>query len=341
MKKSNIEQLKEVLNGGAKKIVVTSHLNPDGDAVGSSLALCEWLKIKGHKATVVLPNEAPKSLHFTKGFSTILHYTKQTSHCERVIGEADIIFAVDYNDIATRIGRLGDYLVTKKDKYKILIDHHLSPPEGIYDIMFSDPKISSTSLLVSNIIRDMGEWDKVTISLAENIYLGMMTDTGNFSFGHLTAEVYRTIADLVDIGVSPVDLNIAISHQQRKERLQLMGFALYEKMVILPELKSAYMWLTAEELTRMNFVEGDLESVVNIPLTIEGIENSAIFIDKGELIKISLRSMGAVGLDMNSFARKYFIGGGHRNAAGAKSFETMQKTIDNYIEGLKIELNKE
>ncbi len=234
---------------------------------------------------------------------------------------------------------MGDYLVDKKDNLKILIDHHLSPPEGIFDIVFSDSNISSSALLVSSIIKGMGDWNCITSSIARNIYLGMSTDTGNFSFGNLTADTYRTVAELVDKGVSPVDLHIAISLQERQERVRLMGFALYEKLVILPELKSAYISLTANELSRMNFIEGDLEGVVNIPLSIKGIENSAIFIDKGELIKISLRSMGDIGLDMNSFARKYFIGGGHRNAAGAKSFSAMEETINRYIEGLQIELN--
>lgn len=184
----------------------------------------------------------------------------------------------------------------------------------------------------------MGDLHSITIDIANNLYLGMMTDTGNFSYGLLSGDLYRAVANLVDVGVSPVGMNIQISNQQSENRMRFMGYALSEKMVVLPELKSAYIWFTTDELARFNYAEGDAEGIVNMPLSIAGIVNSAIFIQKPDLIKISLRSQDSDGLDMNRFARTYFIGGGHRNASGGKSFHSIGETIEKYVRGLEIEM---
>lgn len=332
-----IEQLKEILSG-VKNIVITSHLNPDGDAVGSSLAAAEWLRRKGHHVTVILPNDAPASLHFAAGYHEILFVIHCEKLCRQKIAEADVIFSMDYNDLSTRIGHIGDYILSLDDKVRVLIDHHLSPPEEMYTLSLADEKVSSTSFLLYTIIEQMGDLHSVSIDMANNLYLGMMTDTGNFSYGLLGGDLYRAVAYLVDTGVSPVQMNILISNQQSENRMRFMGYALYEKMVVLPQLKSAYIWFTSEELERFGYVEGDAEGIVNLPLSIAGIVNSAIFIQKPDLIKISLRSQDKDGLDMNRFARTYFIGGGHRNASGGKSFHSIGETIEKYVKGLEIEM---
>lgn len=332
-----IEHLKAIL-GTSKKIVITSHINPDGDAIGSSLAIAEYLTLKGHAVTVLLPNDAPQSIRFAAGYDNILIFM----HCERLcrerLAEADIIFSMDYNDISTRIGPMGEYILSLQDKIRVLIDHHLAPPLEMYTLSLADETASSTSYLVYDTIMRMDDKVLMTLDMASNIYLGMMTDTGNFSYGLLSGELYRAVASLVDIGVSPVKMNIIISNQQSENRMRFMGYALYEKMVVLPELKSAYIWFTTEELERFGYQEGDAEGIVNMPLSIAGIVNSAIFIQKAELIKISLRSQDSEGLDMNQFARTYFIGGGHRNASGGKSYHTIGETIEKYVRGLEIEM---
>lgn len=332
-----IEQLKEILSA-PKRIVITSHINPDGDAIGSSLSIADYLSLRGHAVTIILPNDAPSSLRFAAGYEKILIFM----HCERLcrerLAEADVIFSMDYNDISTRIGPMGDYILSLQDKIRVLIDHHLAPPLEMYSLSLSDETASSTSYLVYDTIVRLGDKSLLTLDMANNIYLGMMTDTGNFSYGLLSGELYRAVASLVDIGVSPVKMNIIISNQQSENRMRFMGYALYEKMVVLPELKSAYLWFTTEELERFNYQEGDAEGIVNMPLSIAGIVNSAIFIQKNDLIKISLRSQDSEGLDMNHFARTYFVGGGHRNASGGKSYHTIGETIEKFVSGLEIEM---
>lgn len=332
-----IERLKDILSG-KKNIVITSHLNPDGDAVGSSLAAAEWLRMKGHCVTVILPNDAPSTLHFTAGYGGILFVLHAEKLCRQKIAEADVIFSLDYNDLSTRIGHIGDYILSLENKVRVLIDHHLAPPEEMYTLSLANERASSTSYLLYTIIEQMGDLHSITIDIANNLYLGMMTDTGNFSYGLLSGDLYRAVANLVDVGVSPVGMNIQISNQQSENRMRFMGYALSEKMVVLPELKSAYIWFTTDELARFNYAEGDAEGIVNMPLSIAGIVNSAIFIQKPDLIKISLRSQDSDGLDMNRFARTYFIGGGHRNASGGKSFHSIGETIEKYVRGLEIEM---
>lgn len=335
----NISKLNEII-AKAKSVVITSHLNPDGDAVGSSLAICEWLTNKGIKTTVILPNEPPQSLRFVEGYELIRFYSVDEALCQEIISEADTLFAMDYNDISSRIGDMGAFILQQEGLVKVLIDHHLAPPVEQYNLSLSDPAQSSTSFLVAKIIKEYGDWGEVTASMANNIYLGMMTDTGNFSYGQLTSEVYRIVGDLVDKGVSTVDMSIKVMQQQSENRLRLMGYAISRKMVILPEYKCAYIWLTAQELERFSYVEGDIEGLVNMPLSMAGVVSSAIFVEKKEIIKISLRSQGDEGFDMNNFARTYFIGGGHRNAAGGKSYKPIKSVIRDFVAGLKLESEK-
>lgn len=335
----NISRLKEIISK-AKNVVITSHLNPDGDAVGSSLAVNEWLRNKGINSTVILPNEPPASLRFVGGYEDIKFYATDEVACREIIDNADTLFSMDYNDIATRIGDMGSYILQKEELVKVLIDHHLAPPVEKFNLSLADPTASSASFLAARIIKDCGDFGELTLQMANNIYLGMMTDTGNFSYGNLTSEVYRIVADLVDKGVSTVDMSIQVMQQQSENRLRLMGYAISKKMVILKKYKCAYIWLTAEELERFSYVEGDVEGLVNMPLSMAGVVSSALFIEKKELIKISLRSQGDEGFDMNNFARTYFIGGGHRNAAGGKSYKPMRSVIRDFKAGLKLENEK-
>ena len=333
----NFPELKEILSS-QKNIIVTGHLNPDGDAIGSSLAIGEWLSLKGHNVTIILPNDPSLALRKMAGYSKILIYLECEKLCRSKIEEADVIFSMDYNDISTRIGHMGEYVLSLENKYKILVDHHLNPPLDMFNLSFSDSNVSSTSYLVYNIIEAMGDVDMINLDMANNLYLGMMTDTGNFSYGQLKGDLYRAIGTLVDKGVSPTRVNIDIFSNQSESRMRLMGYALCEKMVVMPDLKSAYIWFTTEDLEKFNYLEGDAEGIVNLPLSIKGIVNSAIFTQKNDLVKISLRSQDADGLDMNKFARTYFIGGGHRNASGGKSHHTIEETIDIFVKGLEIEI---
>lgn len=316
-----------------RKVVVISHLNPDGDAIGATVALSQILRKMGCDCVGITPNTPPENLMKINGVEQLLFYRSTPDAVAQKIAEAETIFCVDFNDIDTRIDKLGELIRANTHSVKILIDHHQSPPEGMYDMLFSDVAKSSTSLMIYEVIERIGKCDLIDRQIAEALFIGMMTDTGNFTYGNLTGELYRILGHLVDKGVRPNALYSKLFNSQTESRVRLMGFALNEKMVVIPELKCGYIALNAEELKRYNFSEGDLEGVVNIPLSIAGISNSALFLEKSSLTKISLRSL-CEGIDMNQFAREHYIGGGHINAAGGKWFGSLEETVEIFTKGL-------
>ncbi len=321
-----IEDLRKLLEVPSQKIVIVAHINPDGDAVGSSLAWREALTGMGkdHRVTCVVPNKYPYFLDWMTGIESLTIFKgDETGIARRAIEEADLIFFLDFNSVA-RLEELGELLVSNTRAKRILIDHHLSPAEG-FDVVFSDPKASSTSFLVYDIIEKLWGVGVITRTIAESLYVGMMTDTGNFSFSYLTPELYRSVAVLAETGIDIPAIHNSVYNGYTVGRARLFGYAINRKMEILHNGTVAYMSLLEGEMRRYQFQPGDSEGFVNYPLTIKTMKFSAIFIEHRKFIRISLRSRGEVDVDL--FARKYFEGGGHHNAAGGKSFKTMDETI--------------
>lgn len=318
-----------------KKIVILSHQNPDGDAIGSALALRRFLVNTGHEATVILPNESADIMSFLSGFETVIYNNREAERAAEVIEKAEIIFFVDLNDVKTRIGDVHTAVEKNTTALRAIVDHHVNTPDPSIDFIYTDNTASSTGLLIYRLINEMGMADKIDIDTANSLYVGMMTDTGNFSYGFLTEELFETVATFIRIGVSPQKINGAIYNRNSEERMRLWGYAMSEKMVILRDLKTAYIALTTEELRRFKYKEGDTEGLANVPLSIEGIENAALFSEKEGFVRISLRSTGAEGEDMNTFARETYNGGGHRNASGARSKESMERCVVKFVEGMR------
>ncbi len=330
---SDISKLQKFLQRPAKMVLI-GHMNPDGDAVGSLLAWGEYLERKGHHVTLLVPNDPPLFLRSMDGFSQLRSFRMEEVSLVNAIKEAEVIFAMDFNEMETRIGALSEALKMNDKAARILIDHHLNPPLEQFDLSFSDSAASSTALIVYRLIRDLGDLDSLTLSMAKNIYIGMMTDTGNFSYGHLTGELYRIIADLVERGVAPAELNVQIFNVYSESRMRLIGYSLHKKMTLL-NANTAYVTLSMAELNYFHYRPGDTEGLVNMLLSIGGVNLSALFTETNECIKISLRSQGANAVDVNQFARTWFSGGGHRNAAGAKSFASMEETLRRFEEGVR------
>lgn len=330
--------IKDILKE-SKRAVVVSHMNPDGDAIGSSIALCNILNSIGIESTVILTNPPAPNLRLISGIKDIVYHFDTPEKSSAIIKDCDLIFCVDFNNIEERILNLKDPILANKTAKKILIDHHQSPPENVFDIMYSDVKKSSTCLMVYNLIKSLDLMSHIDLPTAEALYIGMITDTGNFTYGNLTSELFSAVASLMEKGVRPNILYSRMFNSQTESQIRLRSYALYEKMYINKELKCGYITLTKKDLKKFNFIEGDLEGLVNIPLSIEGVLNSAIFIEKNDIIKISLRSL-LDGVDVNAFAREHFIGGGHINAAGGKSLTDINATVDTYIKGLKTLYNK-
>lgn len=310
-----------------KKAVVTCHISPDGDAIGSNLALALLLQNLGKKATVITPDDAPEDMAFLSGYDSIISYKQRPEDADRIINEADTIFCLDFNGIK-RVGAMGDTLRNAK-AYKVMVDHHLYP-EDFCNIVISMPEMTSTCELLYRIIMQSGHSELITLPVAEGIYTGMMTDTGNFSYNSNKASLYTIVADLVGRGVNKDRIHKLTIGTSPENRLRLNGYALAEKMTLYPEHKASLIILTKEDLDRFNYQVGDTEALANMPLAIPTVIWSTFMRQEKNYVKISMRSEGDFAV--NTLCTKYFNGGGHANAAGGEFKGTMEEAIKTYFQ---------
>lgn len=327
----NFEDIQAVKNllSEPQKIVIVPHKNPDGDAVGSTLALWHYLKYRGQEATVVVPNDYPKFLKWMSGNDQILNFERENSQAKSRIEAATLIFTLDFNHLG-RIGQMEEPF-RKLTVPFVMIDHHQEPSDYA-EIMYSDVTMSSTCEMVYNFIEYLGDADSITPEMANCLYTGIMTDTGSFKFSSTTAKTHRVVAQLIEKGAESTKIHHRVFDTNTPGRLHLLGTAL-NNMVILEQYKAAYITLSQDELDAHKYQKGDTEGFVNYGLTLEGIIFAAIFIENTEegIIKISFRSVGD--FSVNEFARKHFEGGGHTNAAGGKSDASLKETTT-YFESL-------
>ncbi len=326
--KKKISELSRLL-AQCHNVVITCHISPDGDAIGSSLALCHMLDSLGKSARVVTPDLLPKNLLVLPGAKDVLPYTRYEDFAVKLFNEADLIFCLDYNAIK-RIDRLGDLLSHATAK-KVMIDHHLFP-EDFPDIVISHPEESSTSALIFRVFCDLGLLPQIDKKIATCIYAGMMTDTGNFSYNSNNPDLYEIVAELVRRGVDKDRLYTQIINSNTPSRLRLNGYAVSEKMLLLEDHKAALITLTREELNRFGYQKGDTESLVNIPLSIPDIRYSFFLREESNYIKVSARSKGDFAV--NRICEQYFNGGGHKNAAGGEFFGTMEECVERFMSTL-------
>ena len=326
--KENIEALRGLIECEPRNVVVLSHTNPDGDALGSSLAWAEALRQRGHKVTCIVPNRFPYYLEWMSGLEDMVIFKcDQEQRAAAAVAEAELIFCLDFHSLHRLDAPLSELIASNTTARRILIDHHLDPPQE-FDIMFSYPDASSTSYLVYKVIEALWGAQSVTAKQAEVLYVGMMTDTGNFSFSHLTPDLYMSLAVLCATGINIPQIYNNVYNSFTEGRARLFGYTINRKMKTLRKGTVAYMSLTEAEMRRFWFQQGDNEGFVNYPLTIKKMRMSAIFTEHTDFIRVSLRSRGNV--DVNLFANRYFNGGGHKNAAGGKSFVTMEETIAHF-----------
>ncbi len=306
-----------------QKIAIIPHKNPDGDAIGSSLALCHYLQFKGHQATVIVPNDFPKFLKWMPGVDQILNYEWEHGEASTCLREATVVFTLDFNDLS-RTGQMENALQNLSAPM-VMIDHHQAPKDYAA-IMYSDVGMSSTSEMVYNFIEALGDRATINKEIANCLYAGILTDTGSFKYPSTTSRTHRVVAELIESGAQNAAIHNKIFDTNTPERLHLLGCAL-NNMVILPEYHTAYITLSQEELERHNFKKGDTEGFVNYGLTLENIFFAVIFIENKEegIIKISFRSEGD--FSVNAFAREHFQGGGHKNAAGGRSELSLEATV--------------
>jgi len=306
-----------------KNIVIIPHKNPDGDAIGSTLALWHYLKKGQHNAVIVAPNDYPDFLKWMPGESEIVKYDSQREESETLLKNANVIFTLDFNDLS----RIGDMeaSVANLEATFIMIDHHQQPSDYA-KFMYSDTNMSSTCEMVYNFITFLGDEDTIDAEMASCMYAGIMTDTGSFRFKATTSKTHRIIANLIDKGAENDTIHNAIYDTNSLSRIHLLGCAL-KNLVVLDEFNTVYITISKEELQQYDFKKGDTEGFVNYGLSLKGIKFAAIFIENLQepYVKMSLRSKGD--FSVNEFARAHFNGGGHTNAAGGRSDDSMEETI--------------
>lgn len=312
--------------------VLTCHAGPDGDALGSTLGMASYLKALGKEALVVVPDAFPDFLAWMPGSQEVIRYDKYRDKAELMIAAADVIMAMDYNALS-RVDEMGD-AIGKAKAVKVMIDHHLQP-DKFCQLTFSHPHLSSTCEVVFRLIYALGGYDNLDKGACECLYAGMMTDTGCFSYGPCTQEVYLIISLLMQKEINKDRIYNKIFNNYSEGRLRLMGYVLYEKMCVFPEQHAALITLTREELQRFNFNKGDTEGLVNIPLQMKGIHFSVFLREdtEKELIRVSLRSQGT--FPCNKFAARYFNGGGHLNASGGQYNGTLDDAVALFKKGLE------
>ena len=326
----NVRNLKQYLRT-PKKIVITTHHNPDADALGSSLGLRSYLLKKGHEVAVISPNEYPRFLHWMEGNEEVIVYGEENRvRPGKLIGEAQLIFCLDFNTLE-RIDGLENLIRESRAK-KVLIDHHLEP-EHFADYEFSSIDAAATSELIYEFIVSMGDRDVIDPGIAECLYAGIMTDTGQFKHNNVTQNVHFVTANLMALGADTAKVGSLIYDNNSYERVRFLGYSLYNRMVFLPEFNTAYIALSDQDQREFHAQAGDTEGLVNYPLSISEVGLAALITEREEGVKLSFRSKGE--FSVNDFARKHFSGGGHKNAAGGSSKLSLDETVRRFVDILR------
>jgi phosphoesterase RecJ-like protein len=325
----------QLLLATPKKIAIIPHRGPDGDAMGSTLALYHFLLKNNQHPVVVSPNEFPDFLAWMPGSETVKIYEKDKENCTNILEEAELVFTLDFNALH-RVGEM-EQVLEKLTAPFIMIDHH-QKPDNYATYTYSDTAFGSTCEMVYNFISFLDKKQDLDKTIATCIYTGILTDSGSFRFPKTTGTTHRIIAELIDLGVENTVIPTLLFDNSSYNRLQLLGRAL-QNMKVMMDHKTSYTSLTQEELNSFNHIKGDTEGIVNYGLSIKGVLFTAIFIENKEegIIKISFRSQGS--FDVNQFARDHFQGGGHSNAAGGKSETSMEETLlkfESLVQNIKI-----
>ena len=310
----------------AQSVLVVCHKSPDGDAIGSSLGMAEYLRQRGKDVTVVVPDQYPDFLHWLPNSEKIVRYDKHPGKCDMLFKIADLIVCLDFNT-PSRVEDMEPALVSSPAR-KILIDHHLKPDVDA-DLVISQPEASSASELVFRVVWQLGGFPELGKAFAIPVYCGMMTDTGGFTFNSTRPEIFFIIGELLTKHIDKDKIYRNVYHNYSYDRIRLMGYVMYEKLVYLPEYHASYYAITREEQKRFNFIKGDAEGLVNIPQQIKGLKLSISLredTEKPNLVWVSLRSVDD--FPCNLVAERFFNGGGHLNASGGR----LNCSIDEAVE---------
>lgn len=315
-----LREIKTFLNY-PKSIVIISHRNPDGDAIGSSLALQEYLQLNRHSVKTIFPSDYPPIFSFIEGVDSSIIYDHNQEAAVKAIEQADAIFCLDFNSLE-RIDKMAEHVYASKAK-KFLIDHHLDP-EPFADYVFSDTTASSTCELVFQFIEDLGETNKINPSIGASLLTGIITDTGSFKYS-TNPRTYKVASKLKEAGVDDYFIQDKIFNSIEEKQLRILGHCLANRMEILPQFKAGIIHLTKQDYQDFKIQRGETEGIVNYLLMISGIEVAAFITDQPTIVKLSLRSKGDI--SVQKLANNHFNGGGHKNASGGAAYAKLEDVI--------------
>ncbi|TDQ75174.1 DHH family phosphoesterase [Sphingobacterium yanglingense] len=309
-----------------RRIVITTHHKPDGDALGSSLALYHWLKKRNHDVSVVLSSDFPSFLDWMPGRDDVIIYTEKSKIATELLANAEIIFCLDYSALSRT--NILEKFISESSGQKWMIDHHLDP-EDFATLTYWDSSAAATAQLIYTFIADViGAGTEIDADMATCMYAGIMTDTGSFRFRSTTAAVHHIIANLIEAGARNWEIHEHIYNSSTERRLKFLGYALLNCLEVIPEYNTALFAISKEDLAQFDITTGDTEGLVNYALSIKGIRLAALIIDRTELIKLSLRSIGEI--PCNEICKKYFNGGGHLNASGGSSTADLASVVNTF-----------
>jgi phosphoesterase RecJ-like protein len=321
----DIASLTELL-AQPQKIVITTHHKPDGDAMGSSLGLYNYLIQQGHHVKVIPPTDYPQFLEWMPGNGDVIIYTQNKEQAAELIANAKIIFCLDFNALG-RINEMGE-LVGKSGAFKVMIDHHLEP-EDFDDYRYWNINACATAQLIYTFIKEeLGHKELIDKDVATCLYAGIMTDSKSFSLPNTTSSVHRIIADLIDAGAENYRIYDLVYNNSSENRLRFLGICLSERLEVLHEYNTAVIAVNKADLEKYDVITGDTEGIVNYALSITGVRLAAFIVERPEMVKLSLRSKGD--FPANDICKKYFNGGGHRNAAGGVSKESLERVVNQF-----------
>lgn len=330
----NISKLKELLST-PHTITLTTHRNPDGDAMGSMLGVYHFLKRQNHRVYMIAPSEYPENFEWMMGIQECLIWDQAPEDCIEVINKTDIIFSLDYNGL-DRVDKLGEQ-IAKSEAKKVLIDHHLFP-EDFADFVLSDTSASSTCELVFEFIRLLEMEHAIDPIIGDCLYTGILTDTGSFKHA-TTPRVFRIVAKLLEIGVDDNLIQDKVFNSLKEKHLRILGHCLNNRMEILDKYHTGIIWLTKEDYEKFDIQRGDTEGIVNYLLSLKHVKIAAFIHEQPKITKLSLRSKGDI--SVQEIASKYFRGGGHKNASGGASFIGLEPTIRKFKEAITELYSKE
>jgi phosphoesterase RecJ-like protein len=321
----DLDSLKEKLAQPCK-IVITTHHKPDGDAMGSSLGLYNYFIQKGHHVKVISPTDYPNFLHWLPNNPEVIIYTEKEEESKQLVADAELIFCLDFNTLS-RINELGEE-VRKSNALKIMIDHHLEP-EGFDDYRHWNIHACATAQLIYDfIVHQLNDGDLIDKDVATCLYTGIMTDSGSFRFPNVTSDLHRIVASLIDAGAVNWRIHQLVYDNATEGRLKFLGYCLSNKLEVFREFNTALITVSNEDIKKFDIQTGETEGVVNYALSINGIKLAAFIVERQGKVKLSLRSIGD--FPANEICKKYFNGGGHKNAAGGQSDESFENVIEKF-----------